>query len=219
MNLLAIGSHPDDIEYGCGGTLIKFARQGHNVYLFLATDGRFGGDPEERRQEQERSAEQIGAVGVFWGDYEDTRVPLAQETIGKIERLIRDVQPSYLLVHYPEDTHQDHRALAKCAISAGRYVPNFLFYEGPTTQNFNPSLFVDVQDVLEDKIGLLNAHGSQVNRTNIIDLTILEMAKSNLNFRGIQGRVKFAEAFQPLRMILDIRNHDGAPLTSHPGRR
>ncbi|MFQ5706411.1 MAG: PIG-L deacetylase family protein [bacterium] len=207
MNILAIGSHPDDIEYGCGGTLIKFNQAGHNVFLFLATDGRLGGVPEERRREQLRSGRIMGTQRIFWGEYEDTRVPVAPETIERIERVIRDIKPQYLFVHFPDDTHQDHRAISKCALSAGRYVPNFLFYEGPTTQNFNPTIFVDIKEVLEAKIELLRAHASQVSRTNIVDLTILESAKSNVNFRGIQGRVKYAEAFVSQRMLIDIPNN------------
>ena len=39
MNILAIGAHPDDIEYGCAGTLIKYRRQGHKIFLCVATDG------------------------------------------------------------------------------------------------------------------------------------------------------------------------------------
>ena len=39
MNILAIGAHPDDIEYGCGGTLIKYRQGGHRIYLLVITDG------------------------------------------------------------------------------------------------------------------------------------------------------------------------------------
>jgi len=78
---------------------------------------------------------------------------------------------------------------------------NFLFYEGPTTQNFSPNVFVDIADVLQDKMKLLEAHESQITKTNINDLTILESAYSNVNFRGIQGRVKFAEAFLSQRLL------------------
>ena len=44
MRILAIGAHPDDIEFGCGGTLIKYARQGHEVFLLVMTEG--GGSGE-----------------------------------------------------------------------------------------------------------------------------------------------------------------------------
>ena len=48
MNVLAIGAHPDDIEYGCGGMLTKYAEKGHAVYLFIASDGALGGEPTVR---------------------------------------------------------------------------------------------------------------------------------------------------------------------------
>ena len=52
--------------------------------------------------------------------------------------------------------------------------------------------------------GLLEAHRSQVSKTNIEDLSILELAVSCANFRGIQARVKYAEAFQSVRLLLNL---------------
>ncbi len=43
MNILAIGAHPDDIEIGCGGTLIKYSKKGHNIFLMILTLGEMGG--------------------------------------------------------------------------------------------------------------------------------------------------------------------------------
>jgi len=67
MNILAIGPHPDDIEIGCSGTLIKYAQQGHGVFLLIITKGEKGGDPETRHEEQLKAAEIMGARDVFWG--------------------------------------------------------------------------------------------------------------------------------------------------------
>src|SRR5947208_2486438 len=75
MNVLAIGAHPDDIEYGCGGTLTKYAQRGHAVHLFVASDGARGGEAAVRRREQDESAVILGARKVFWGDYPDTELP------------------------------------------------------------------------------------------------------------------------------------------------
>lgn len=204
MNVLALGAHPDDIEYGCGGMLTKYAEKGHDVFLWIASDGSLGGEGAVRRQEQSDSALIIGAREVFWGDYRDTEVPLTRELIGRIETVIKQIQPRMIFVHYPDDTHQDHRNLAQGTMSATRYVPNFLFYEGPTTQNFSPNCFTDVEKVLDKKLASLEAHRSQVAKTNIEDLTILELAVSSANFRGIQARVKYAEAFQSIRLLINI---------------
>ena len=203
MNVLAIGAHPDDIEYGCGGTLTKYAQRGHEVYLFVASDGALGGDSAVRRQEQDDSAIVLGARRVFWGGYTDTEIPLNRDLIVRLEGVIREVRPSMIFVNFPDDTHQDHRHLAQGATSATRYVPNFLFYEVPSTQNFAPNCYADIAKVLDKKLASLEAHKSQVSKTNIEDLSILELAVSCANFRGIQARVKYAEAFHSVRLLLD----------------
>ena len=61
MNILAIGPHPDDIEFGCGGTLMRYAQKGHDVFIMVLTDGSYGGDPEVRKKEQIESAGYIPA--------------------------------------------------------------------------------------------------------------------------------------------------------------
>ncbi|OGL10652.1 MAG: hypothetical protein A3F92_08990 [Candidatus Rokubacteria bacterium RIFCSPLOWO2_12_FULL_71_22] len=204
MNILAIGAHPDDIEYGCGGMLAKYAKKGHEVYLFVASDGARGGDAEVRRREQEDSARVLGVRDVFWGGYLDTEVPLSRELIVQLEAVIRKIGPRMIFVNSPDDTHQDHRHLAQCASSATRYVPNYLFYEVPSTQNFAPNCSTDIADVLDTKLACLEAHHSQMAKTNIEDLTILELARSCATFRGIQARVKYAEAFQSVRLLLNL---------------
>ncbi|MCI0493808.1 PIG-L family deacetylase [candidate division KSB1 bacterium] len=202
MNILAIGAHPDDIEYGCGGALIHHARQGENIFLYIASEGEYGKNAKNRRNEQYEAAKILRAKQVFWGGFTDTEVPCNRKHISILENILSKTRADYVFVHHVEDTHQDHRNLSHCALTAARYIPNFLFYEGPTTQNFNPNVFVDIEDVLDDKMKLLESHQSQVNKTNINSLTIMKMAYSNVNFRGIQGRVKFAEAFLPQRLIL-----------------
>jgi LmbE family N-acetylglucosaminyl deacetylase len=109
-----------------------------------------------------------------------------------------------IFVNSPDDTHQDHHNLAQATMSATRYVPNFLFFEVPSTQHFVPNCYSNIEKVLPKKLASLEAHRSQVTKTNIEDLTILELAVSCANFRGIQARVKYAEAFQSVRLLLDI---------------
>jgi LmbE family N-acetylglucosaminyl deacetylase len=203
LRVLALGAHPDDIEAGCGGTLLSYARHGHQIFLMVMTEGELGADRETRRQEQERAAKGIGAEKIYWGGYSDTKVPTEPEVIQKIERVVHEVDPHVIFVHFFDDTHQDHRNLATCTVTATRYAKNVLFYEGPTTQNFSPTVFVDIDAVLEEKIEALQAHASQVKKTNIEKLTIVDMIRASAHFRGIQGRVTNAEAFVPLRIFLN----------------
>jgi LmbE family N-acetylglucosaminyl deacetylase len=204
MNILAIGSHPDDIEFGCGGTLIKYSQAGHNIFLLVLTDGSFGGDPQIRKDEQAQAARFLNVRELFWGGFNDTELVDNRELIAKIEGVIRKVNPDIIFLNYEEDVHQDHRATSQAAVSASRYVREVLFYEVPTTQRFEPEIFVDIQDVLDKKLQLLKIHASQVDRTRIENLTILESAQSCANFRGFQGRVKYAEGFKALRVLREI---------------
>lgn len=204
VSILAIGSHPDDIEFGCGGTLAKYARKGHRLFLLVLTPGERGAAAEVRVGEQDAAARHLGVEEVFWGGFQDTSLIVSVELIRRIESVIAAVQPEFIFCHFPDDTHQDHRHLAQAVLSATRYIRNVLFYEGPTTQNFNPQVYVDISDTLAAKLEALEAHRSQVMKTNIENLSILEMARSFANFRGSQGRVKYAEAFHAQRLFINI---------------
>lgn len=204
VNILAIGAHPDDIEFGCGGSLIKYTRKGHRLSLLVMTGGALGGPADVRMAEQQASRRVLGAEEIFWGGFEDTHLTVGIDLIRKIEQVIETVKPEFIFCNFPDDTHQDHRHLAQAIMSATRYIRNVLFYEGPTTQNFNPQVYVDIADTLEAKLEALRSHRSQVMKTNIEDLSIIEVARSSANFRGIQGRVKYAEAFHSLRLFINI---------------
>ncbi|MEI8190342.1 MAG: PIG-L family deacetylase, partial [candidate division NC10 bacterium] len=138
------------------------------------------------------------------GEYPDTAIPLDRESIQRVEHVIHEVQPDFILVHFQDDTHQDHRNLSVATITATRYTRNVLFYEGPTTQNFSPNVFVGIDGVLQDKIAALQAHESQVTKTNIEGMNILDIVQSSAHFRGIQGRVRNAGGFVPLRLFINI---------------
>jgi len=204
MNLLAIGAHPDDIEIGCAGTIMKYKNNGANLYLMVMTDGYMGGDARIRHREQKRSAKIMQADEVFWGGHKDTDLQYkGRELIDSIESVLKKIRPAFVFVNYPKDTHQDHRVLAEATVSAARYSKNVLFYECPTSVDFHPSVFVDISQFMKRKIKALSAHASQINRTNIEGLSILEIAKSAAHFRGTQGRVSYAEGFHPLRLFIE----------------
>jgi LmbE family N-acetylglucosaminyl deacetylase len=201
MNILAIGAHPDDLEIGCGGTLCAMAAAGHSIYLLVLTGGEAGGNPVTRRAEQRRSAKLLGAE-LRWGGFTDTALPGERELARAVETHIQKIKPDLVLAHYPQDTHQDHRAAALAAQTASRYVGSVLCFEGPTTFDFKPSLYLDIGGVLDRKLTLLGAHRSQLRRTGVRGLSILETARAMAVFRGYQDRLKHAEAFAPVRAAL-----------------
>ncbi len=67
MNILAIGAHPDDIEFGCGGTLLKYSEQGHKVYMLVLSKGDKGGDSEVRQKRTGKLSTYITFLKVLFG--------------------------------------------------------------------------------------------------------------------------------------------------------
>jgi LmbE family N-acetylglucosaminyl deacetylase len=207
MEIIAIGPHPDDLEYGCGGALYKLAKAGHRISLLVMTRGEMGGDPDVRQKEQEKSAKLLNAR-LYWGRFSDTQIPLQKETINTIEFFMKKLKPDLIFVPFSNDSHQDHRTVSQATVTAARYVQNVLFYEVPTTVDFSPaSVFIDIGEVIDKKMTLLKIHRSQVFSTRVANLTILEAAKASALFRGLQNRVKYAEGFVPLRLSF---NHIGS---------
>lgn len=202
MNVLVIGAHPDDIEYGMGGTVAKLVKDGHNVAFLILTCGETIGDPVVRKQEATNGARILGVKDVFFGNLRDSHVKHEKETIDIIENVIAKINPHRIYTLCMEDSHQDHRNTALSAISAGRNIPSIYFYECPSvfSNHFNPHLFIDISDTIQDKINALKAHASQ-NKKFFMTVDAVEgLAK----FRGFQTRmkIKYAEAFHVFRDVV-----------------
>jgi len=204
-NILAFGAHPDDIELGCAGTLYKHVKAGNNVYLCVLSEGQEAGDPKIRKVEQEQAVKRLGAKELIWGGWVDTKFEVSKESVNFIESVVSKVKPYEIYVNYSNDSHQDHRALVQCVISATRYNKRVLFYEDYTSHNFQPDIFVDIEDVLQDKLHIVSSFESQVNRNFPSGQKMLDGIKAIANFRGFQARVNYAEGFKAVRYLkLDI---------------
>ncbi len=202
MNILAIGAHPDDIELGCGGLLLKAARQDHhNIFMYTLTRGGASGDPEERTKELMLSAKSIGAKRLWIDNFEDTKLSLSSDLINHIEFFIKKADPDIVLTHSLGDTHHDHRAIAASTMEAGRFVPNILAYEIPVTRDFKPQVYYDISDVIDDKIELINIFLSQRSKSFLQSNAIRGLAQ----YRALQSRfdnsVSCVEAFEVQKLF------------------
>lgn len=200
MNILAIGAHPDDIELGCGGVLLKAARNGHNVFLYTLTRGSASGDPNERLKELKYSANYIG-VNISWIDnLEDTKLSLNSELISHIEYIINKSRADIVYTHSPSDTHHDHRAVAAASIEAARLVSNVLSFEIPVTKDFKPQVYYDISDIIEDKIRLINLFLTQKDKMFLQSNAIKGLAQ----YRALQSRmndsITSVEAFEVVKL-------------------
>ena len=200
MIILAIGAHPDDIELGCGGLLLKAVREGHKVYMYTLTRGAASGDPAQRTREQIEAAKFIGADTLWIDSFEDTKLSMNIELIRRIESVINYSRADVVYTHPLEDTHHDHRAVAEATIEAGRFVPNILSYEMPVTKDFKPHVYYDISDVIDDKIELLSVFSSQQHKMFICS----NATKGLAQYRALQSRlhplVTSVEAFEVLKL-------------------
>jgi LmbE family N-acetylglucosaminyl deacetylase len=181
LNILAVGAHPDDIELGCGGLLLKAVSHGHNVFAYTLTRGYASGDSFIRIQEFLKSAEFMGVQTAWIDNFEDTKI-------------------SVIYTHSKNDTHHDHRAIAESTLEAARYVPNILSYEMPVTKDFNPQVYYDISDVIDSKIKLINIFLSQKDKMFIKSNAIKGLAQ----YRALQSRlgssITAVEAFEVLKL-------------------
>jgi LmbE family N-acetylglucosaminyl deacetylase len=208
--VLAVGAHPDDVELGCGGTLLAHVAAGDAVSVLVMTGGESGPAGSVagiRRAEQEAAARVLGAR-LLWGGLTDCSVSADAAAVAVVERAIEQAGADVVYVHAPEDSHQDHRAVAAVTVSAARRLSRVVHYQSPSTLAFAPSVFVDVTAFLSGKLAALRAHASQVELSAMVEPDAVVAAA---RYWGAQARVGYAEAFTPTRLVLDLAGPRPAP--------
>ncbi len=203
MNILAIGAHPDDVELGCGGTLIKAVREGHQVFMYTLTRGGASGEPNQRTEELKRSAKFIGAKDLKIDDFEDTKLTPGPDLINHIESYINFADPDVIFTHSKRDIHHDHRAIANATVEAARFSSNILSYEIPLTKEFEPEIYYDITDVIDEKVELIEIFWSQNAKLYLKAKAIKGLAE----YRALQSRmgttVNYVETFEVVKLCLD----------------
>jgi LmbE family N-acetylglucosaminyl deacetylase len=199
-NVLAIGAHPDDIELGCGATLLAHAAAGDTVTMLVLTGGENGPGTANRHAEQRAAASILGAT-LRWGGLIDCTLTADAPTVRLVENAVTDTQADLIYVHALDDSHQDHRAAAAAALSAGRRLSRVLHYQSPSTLTFNPTVYVDITAHLTGKLAALKAHASQVELSAMVEP---DAVVASARHWGAQARTGYAEAFAPTRMVLDL---------------
>ena len=221
LDILAFGAHPDDIELGCGGTLVSHVKKGKKVGLVDLTLGELGTrcTPEIRLQEAADAAKIIGADvrenlriadGFFENDEAHQR---------KVIQAIRKYRPEIVLCNAPLDRHPDHGrggALVKHAafLSGLRRIETELdgksqepwrpkaLYHYVQFYDLKPTFLVDITDAMDEKIASYKAHKSQFfdpNSTEPATLIskpdFLENILGRARYFGQYIRATYAEGF------------------------
>lgn len=220
MNILAVVAHPDDIEIFCGGTLAKYAKQGHKIFHAVFTSGNMGdlhASPADlaatRKAEAQAGAKVIGA-NLIWGGIDDECVYPNEAQRNLMIDIMRESDPDIILTHSPGDYHPDHRYVGQLVFDAyhQKGLPNIpgpklppcrfggtqVFHmDHPAGINFQPTEYVDITDVIEVKREMLRQHASQlVSMKEHSDADIMDMLDVMARFRGMNCGCKYAEGFR-----------------------
>ncbi len=226
---LAIGAHPDDVEFGCGGLVAKWAAAGCTIHHLVCTDGSKGTwDPEAdtvalaaRRQDEQREAarrlagDQAGEVR-FLGRI-DGELDSSLDRRGEVARIIRELRPAVVLSHDPWKRyrlHPDHRhaGLLACEGIVAARDPHFFREHGiphhrPDAlllwEADEPDHVEDVTDWVDTKLDALEAHESQFESTmKAADPAELEAFRVRIRTRLAElGRPHGVEAAEVFKLI------------------
>lgn len=204
--VLAVGAHPDDVEIGCGGILLRHVARGDSVCLLTLTGGEEGGHAPERARESIAAAHLLGARLTHAG-LDDTKVAENGATITVIKDAIDEIKPDIVYTHTGSDVHQDHRNVHRATLVAARSVPRIYCYQSPsTTIDFRPTRFVSVDDFVDRKIEVIGAYGSQVKVRRYLAADVL---RATARYWSRFGQSSYAE---PLEVVRESEAPD-APAT------
>jgi LmbE family N-acetylglucosaminyl deacetylase/ActR/RegA family two-component response regulator len=194
--VLSIGAHPDDIEIGCGGTMMMRSQAGDDCHILILTNGEVGGEQTIRKDEAYEAAAVLGAT-LHFGNLVDTFVSEGAETISLIEKYIKELKPDTVYTHSTHDLHQDHRNCSKATMVAARNVREVLCYQSPSTKtSFNPVRFININNYIDEKIQAIDCFSSQKDiRPYLTD----SMIKSTAEYWGRFSNYNLVEPFEVAR--------------------
>jgi LmbE family N-acetylglucosaminyl deacetylase len=157
MKILAIGPHPDDVEYGCWGLLSSVHAESVEIVIVTGTSS------SDRAKEAQASAKTINA-NIQFLHRKDGSVQIDSQLIDDITELSSEYD--LVLAPHPEDTHQDHRSVSEATLSAlRRRHTSLAYYATPSTlHGFNPNTYLDLTpDLVAARAKALGCHKSQLH--------------------------------------------------------
>ena len=218
VDILAIFAHPDDVELGVGGTLLKMKHLGYKTGALDVTQGEMG----TRGTVEGRAAEAVEAASILKLDVRenlnlpDGHVFADDESRAKLVRVLRRLKPKLLLTHQENDPHPDHNHIVQLVRESARLASMFRYDEESGSEKINvpivahnifsrlvgPSFIVDISDFLDEKMAAIRAHASQFYdpnskepETRLSDKNFLFQLETRSRFFGSYIGVDAGEPF------------------------
>jgi LmbE family N-acetylglucosaminyl deacetylase len=197
--LLIISAHPDDLELMAGGVVARAISQNADVYSMVISDGSENGESEIRKSELMRASKILGIKEFRLCGVKDGNVPHNIDMVKMVESYIKEVNPSIIITHTDQDTHQDHKNVSYITLSAARCMSTIVLLGETPSSNLSENLiYFDISDTMDTKVKALKAYRSQIVNGPIDISSIKTLAA----YRGSKVRVRYAEAFTNWRMLL-----------------
>ena len=225
IRALAIGCHPDDIEFAMAGTMLNLQKAGCEIHFMTVANGSLGtnsqgrGDIAARRHAE--CLEAANLVGAVFHDpiCDDIEVFYTYENICRVADVVREVDPSIILTHGPYDYMEDHVCTGRLAVTAAfcRGMANFRGVSTPITEQdvvvyhsmphsitdqlrrpVIPGIFVNISDMVETKKKMLSCHRSQkewLDHSQGIDAYLQELEKRSYYYGKMSNRYTAAEGW------------------------
>ena len=224
---LAVAAHPDDIEFVMAGTLLLLKASGWEIHYMNLSSGDLGSMTQSRlatartrRAEAQDAARMLGAQ---WHPpfTDDLQIFYDDRSIRRVAAVVREVQPTVILTHSPQDYMEDHMITARLAVTAAfaRGMPNYRTrparqaYAGPTTvyhacphglrdglrKMILPDAFVDTGSVHAQKRAALACHASQkdwLDKTQGLDSYLVAMDQFSRDLAELSGAFEHAEGWR-----------------------
>ena len=231
LDILVFGAHPDDVELGCGGTVIKEVQSGKKVAIIDLTRGELGtrGTVETRNLESNKATEIMGVLFRENMDFKDGFFQEDQNSKIALIKKIREYQPDIVITNALSDRHPDHPRGSRITIDAcflaglekietGQEVwrPRAI-YHYIQFNTLNPDIIVDISSQMNLKIEAVKAYSTQFynpfskeSDTIISSKDFLESIEYRAKDLGRQSNCKYAEGFishqlPKIDSLLDIK--------------
>ena len=215
FDILIFGAHPDDAEMDMGGTMLKFVEGGYSIKYICLTRGEMGtyGDADSRTLEFKRACAIAGCEGELL-DFKDTEVENTPAARIRLARIIRELRPKLVFAPYHTNplgelgglANVDHYAcgsLIRDAVKMARLdktvpdmpkhtVQKLYFYMVP--RDVQPTLYVDVSDMIERAWKLIEAYQSQM-KIELKGQGVKHILMTRRASYGLELGVQYAERF------------------------
>lgn len=220
MRIIILSSHPDDEALGCGGTLLKHHANGDELYWVIVTTAFENQNYSKkwitsRQREIEEVKKKAGFIKVFKLDYPTATLDSGslKTLVPALAKIFSDVSPEIIYLPNRSDAHSDHRITFEAAMACAKSfrlpsLKKILMYEcisetefaPPLTENiFVPNYFTDISEFMEKKIELAKIYKSELGEHPFP--RSIENIRALATFRGAMAGVKYAEAFQVVKII------------------